>query len=529
MVPVVTTAAMRAIDQEAIRGDVAVGYRYMHMAGTGLCESADRLLSRRCSGSIAIVCGKGNNGGDGFVAGRLLHEKGYTVTCFALCAAAELSGEALLAYKDYRRAHGTVVHIGDVSDCKGFAGFDLIIDALLGTGAQGNPRGGYADVIRAINASGKTVLAVDTPSGLDNDTGLPGDPTVKATCTMTLGFPKIGQLFYPGRIAIGDLQIKELGYPDDCVARFGSSLFLPVRDDVARMIPQRKPDGSKFDHGLVFMLCGSRGMTGSVILAAMAAMRSGCGMVHCAVPGSAIPVLSARLTEPVLHGIPETDSGAPSADAIAAVIEAATGMHAVLAGPGLSHGAETADLVRSLVCKSTLPLVLDADGINAFKGRAGELKSHAGEIIITPHAGEWKRIFGPLPAEPAARIGDLKDKAREFAMTIVYKGNPTIVATARGDAYILPVGNSALATAGSGDVLAGIIVSLLAQGAAPVYAAVGGVAIHGLAGESAAGRLGEYSVIAGDIVDHIHHVFMVLSPRTTYSLFGISKEIAGDL
>lgn len=511
MIPVLTVSRMRSIDDAAIGNDQAMGYSFMLKAGTGLFEAARTFVPDVKDGEIVVVCGKGNNGGDGYVAARLLLEAGYRVRCFSLCKTEELKGEARRAFDEYIGCKGTFLVLDDAA---GFTNLPqsqcgLIIDAMLGTGAQGNPRGIYAAAIDAINESGIPVLAADTPSGLDSDTGIPGTPCIKAAMTVAMGYPKIGQYFYPGRDYTGKLVIQDLGYPDRLLET-KSGLFSPTPADLRGLLPRRKPAGSKFDHGLALLICGSRGMTGSATLVARAALRSGCGMTHLAAPESVVSTLSRRLIETVIHPIPETPAGTPSLAALEKLISIAGTMQAVCMGPGISHENETCGLVRGLVSGCKQPVVLDADGLNAYKGRADELKSHTGELIITPHRGEWQRLFGELPPKPVAMIDRLKEKAMGFGMTVLLKGNPTIVADQGGNAYILPFGNSALAKAGSGDVLSGIIVSLLAQGASAVHAAVLGAAIHGEAGTLAGRKLGEYSVIASDVVKAIPRVIKKL-------------------
>jgi ADP-dependent NAD(P)H-hydrate dehydratase / NAD(P)H-hydrate epimerase len=510
MIPVVTVSRMRSIDEAAIGNDPAAGYTYMLKAGAGLFEAARTLVPDVNGDEIAVVCGRGNNGGDGYVAARLLREAGYRVRCFSLCQAEELKGEARRAFDEYSGCKGTILVLDDAACAAEFFSLPqsqcrLIIDAMLGTGARGNPRGIYAAAIDAINGSGIPVLAADTPSGLDSDTGLPGTSCIRAVMTVAMGFPKIGQYFYPGRDHTGRLVIQDLGYPEKLLeTKMTGDIFSPTSEDLRELLPRRKPAGSKFDHGLALLVCGSRGMTGSAILVARAAQRSGCGMTHLAAPESVVSTLSRRLIETVIHSIPETPTaGTPSSAALEKLIGITGTMQAVCIGPGISHECDTARLVRGFVSKCKLPVVLDADGINAYKGCADELKSHTGELVITPHRGEWQRLFGELPPEPAAMIDKLKEKAVDFDMTVLLKGNPTIVAGADRRVYILPFGNSALAKAGSGDVLSGIIVSLLAQGASPVHAAVLGAAIHGEAGTLAGKKLGEYSVIASDVVKAI--------------------------
>lgn len=228
------------------------------------------------SGEIGVVCGRGNNGGDGYVAARLLCESGYRVMCISLCQIDELKGEARLAFNEYTGGKGNFLVPGDTGDFPDLTCYRLIIDAILGTGAKGNPRGIYATAIDAINKLGIPVLAVDSPSGLDSDTGIPGKPCIKAVMTVAMGYPKIGQYFYPGRDHVGKLVIQDLGYPGKPLGTKSSAagLFSLTQSDLRQLLPRRKPAGSKFDHGLALLICGSRGMTGSAILAARAALRA---------------------------------------------------------------------------------------------------------------------------------------------------------------------------------------------------------------------------------------------------------------
>jgi ADP-dependent NAD(P)H-hydrate dehydratase / NAD(P)H-hydrate epimerase len=510
MIPVLTVSQMRALDNRAIGGNVAVGYSYMLKAGEGLFDAAKKLSPKRDAGEIAVICGKGNNGDDGFVASRLLLEAQYRVMCFGLCSPDELRAEAKLAYDDYVACGGNFLLLDDLGDLCNLSHYSLIIDALLGSGLKGNPHGLVAEIIEAINQSGALVLSVDTPSGLDNDRGAPGKPCVKAQATVAMGFPKIGAFFYPGKSYVGDYSVKDLGYPDELLSEAHPALFLPRLATLKKMLPLRKPSGSKFDHGVVGLVCGSSGMIGSAVLSSLSALRTGCGMAHLFSPKSALCALSSRLIEAVLHGIDETIAGRPAFSAAASIISDAERFQAMCIGPGISHDEETMQLVKNLVETLRLPVILDADGINAYKGCAAALKKHAGELLITPHGGEWQRLFPPPPDHPVEKISFLRETAMEYSMSILYKGSPTIVVDPRGGAFLLPYGNSGMATAGCGDVLTGCLSSLVAQGCTIPEAAILGAYIHGRAGEIASERFGEYSMIAGDLLTTIPDVMKTL-------------------
>ncbi|MBD3420758.1 MAG: NAD(P)H-hydrate dehydratase [Chitinivibrionales bacterium] len=510
MIPVVTVSQMRAVDRDAIGDNIQTGFGYMRKAGDGLFEAIGALAPDPSAGDIGIVCGKGNNGGDGYVVGKLLLDAGYGVMCYAVCEGDDYHGEAKQAYEEYIDANGNFLVLKDLDDFGDPHQFQLIVDAVLGTGMQGNPRGIAAEVIRRINISSVPVVAVDTPSGLNNDTGTCGYPCIRAVATVTMGYPKIGTYFQPGRHEVGRLIIKDLGYPPEILRKHFSYVYVPTLHEFRALMPPRKLAGSKIDHGLACLVCGSRGMTGSASLAAQSALRTGCGMVHLASSSSALMPLSVKLEEPVLYGLEETVQGTIAESALENIRSIALGKDALLVGSGLSHITSTTRMVRKLVASADAPVVLDADGINAYKGAEQELKKHSSELLITPHRGEWRRLFGPLPQSPLETIEQIKKAAAEYELTILLKGNPTLVVDQRGSAFILPFGNSSLATAGTGDVLSGIVVSLIAQGSSPVDAAVLGVYLHGRAGELAGQELTQYSVVASDIIRYLPRVLASL-------------------
>jgi len=500
---ILTTTQMKRVDLVAIAGNLDTGYSYMRAAGWHIYQTALAMLGKKKS--AAVICGKGNNGGDGYVAARLLKEAGINVDCFSLCDTKDLNGEAALAFKDYIEIKKGIVRILTNNEkLPDFNKYSLIIDAMLGIGASGEPRGLYADVIKAVNSSGKaSVLAVDTPSGLDCDSGKCTSVCVKADCTVAAGFYKLGLFFYPGRANAGKLQIADLGYPAYFTEEQSPGIFFPDNDFFSRVLPARKENGSKIDHGLALLVCGSRGMSGAASLASMAALRSGCGMVHLAVPESLVNTLAVKVTEPVLHPLAETASGACAASALNEVLSLCERMDALCVGSGLSRDPQTASLVRELIGKTDKPAVLDADGLNAFAGCLPEFAEHKGELVITPHMGEWKRLFGELPDEPLDRINKLKECAALYNVNILLKGSPSLAVNPKGTAVILPFGNSSLAKAGTGDVLGGVIVSLIAQGCSCFEAAVLGAYLHGEAGRLAGEELTEYSVLAGDLLRYI--------------------------
>ncbi len=508
MIPVLTARQMREIDEKAIGGNQVSGYSYMIRAALGLFNAASEMIEASSGGEIAIICGKGNNGGDGYVVARMLMDAGHSVMCYSLYDTDELKGEAKIAFNEYISRKGNFLILNDIEDLAAINGSSLIIDAMLGTGLRGDPGGICAQAIETVNNSGVAVLSVDTPSGLNNDTGIPGDPCVRADITVTMGFPKVGLYFYPGKLFAGRLIVQDLGYPDEIVAQKKGAIYLPSPNFIRKNFPPRYPDGSKFDHGLALLISGSRGYTGAPTLAAEAALRVGCGMTHLAAPCSCIPILSIKNTETVLHSLDENENGTVAYSSIDQIKELVKGKNALCIGPGLGHDTQACELVREIISSVKLPSVLDADGLNAYKEMPGELKKHNGELVITPHRGEWQRLFGELPSEPLEIISQVKSIASLYRITILLKGSTTIVASPKGDVYILPFGNSALAKAGTGDVLSGIMVSLIAMGIHTTMAAVLGGYIQQNAAALASQSLSEYSVTATDVIANIHKVIL---------------------
>lgn len=523
MIPILTVEQMRNLDQDTICGDQDISYEYMRRAAHGLFEAISELLPNRHFGdiqiseNILIVCGKGNNGGDGYLLAKYLLEAGYRVKCFSLARVEEIKTEAKKAYEEYLEVGGSWTLVQTVADMEDFTeqvdSSSVIVDALFGTGVTRAPEGLYADLIKIINDARATILAVDTPSGMDNNNGSVADCCIKANMTVSMGYPKLGSFFYPARANVGSLLIKDLDYPQNLLEKNSSDIFFMTNEEVKAMLPSRKIDGSKFDHGLTLMICGSRSMTGAAVLSSMSALRSGAGMVFLAAPSSSVPIIANHLIEVVLHGINESSEGNPSIGAAHQCLELAERVDALCIGPGISHKEETIGLVKELVSKLDKPIVLDADGINAYKDCLEELKVHKSEMVLTPHAGEFERLFAKLPDNPIAKIDMLKSYAREYNITILLKGMPTIVVDPHGRAYILPYGNSGMATAGSGDVLSGIITSFIAQGKSTTEAAILGAFVHGDAGNKAKDKYGEYSMIASDILEKLPLAISVLASQ----------------
>jgi NAD(P)H-hydrate epimerase len=505
LIPVVVASEMRSIDEETIR-DFVPGLRLMESAGKGVADAITKNLKPRKSAAIVIVCGKGNNGGDGFVISRLLKKRGYRVKTYLAGRAAAVKGDAATNLKRCARTRIKVRELDtDTLDAfaSDLAGADIVVDAVFGTGFAGEPRGLARTVIELINASPAYKVAVDIPSGVDASTGA-AVLAVDANLTVTMALPKLGHLLFPGRALTGDLIVHDIGVPPEVVMRAGISTFALGKSDVVRALPVRGPRAHKWTCGYVAAICGSTGFTGAATLTSVSALRSGAGVVTLAVPNSLNPIMEVKLTEVMTLPVAETAQGTFALKAKRALGDFVARADAVAVGPGLSQNPETVRLVRSFVPKLGKPCVLDADGLNAFAGHARKLKSLPFPLVITPHAGEAARLLGADKDEIVARPVDFAGRvARDLGLVMVLKGAPTIIAGPGGDAYVNPTGNQGLATAGSGDVLTGIIAGLMAQGVPPLEAAYSGVYIHGMLGDMLLEEKGYFGFLAGELAERI--------------------------
>jgi NAD(P)H-hydrate epimerase len=509
MLPVLTAEQMREVDSYTIGSLGLPGAVLMESAGRAVAAAMDDYFGHPCFSTPLVVCGKGNNGGDGFVVARWLREHclpGWPRVVLT-GALTDLKGDAALMANAARNFGVEIIELADdlspLDDLLLEA--DVVIDALLGSGASGAPRGIIAAVIASINASGLPVVAVDSPSGVEIDNGSTPGVALSAALTVTFGCEKPGHRFYPGLRHCGHVVCADIGFPEEAVRRVGCRLHACESGDFAAALPPRRPDSNKASYGKLLVIGGSTGLTGAPVLSSEAAMAAGAGMVTAAVPQSLNPIFEAKLTEVMTLPLPDDGRGCFAADATDRTAEFITGgMDVVALGPGIGRDAGTVEFIRKLAPKIKVPVVLDADGLNAFAGDAGKLKSFGGPLVLTPHPGEMARLCGKTVKDVVASPLAV---AREFAALtgaiILLKGPPTVVAHSSGHAVISSAGTSALAKAGSGDVLTGIIAALLAQGMAPFDAAWCGAYLHGAAGELAAEACGEYSVTATLVIESI--------------------------
>jgi ADP-dependent NAD(P)H-hydrate dehydratase / NAD(P)H-hydrate epimerase len=377
---------------------------------------------------------------------------------------------------------------------------DLVIDGVFGTGFRGIPEDEWADAIQAIVECGAPVLAIDIPSGVDGETGVVEGAAVRADLTVTFGAAKTGAVLMPGAELAGDLRVVDIGFPEELLI---ADAFLTEPSDVAAVMPVRRADSHKRASGVLLVVAGSRGMSGAAALIAESAMRMGAGLVTVAAPRSVVPSISSRVQEATFLPLPETGEGTISREALDQIHERLSVSHAMAVGPGLSTQDETAGLVTELIRTCQIPMVVDADGLNAFTGRAADLADRKSDAVLTPHAGEFSRLTGvgvrDLEKDRLAHVRSLAQRAN--AVTLL-KGTRTVVSDPAGTVRINPTGSSVLATAGSGDVLTGVIGGLLSRGVGAIDAASAGAYVHGLAGILAGELTGE-GTIAGDLISNL--------------------------
>lgn len=520
--PLVSAAEMRALDRHTIETLGVPGALLMESAGRAVVEAVLTERAVAGPGDVLVVCGGGNNGGDGLVAARHLQLLGVPVRVALVAARGRLAPDAA-ANLARAKAIDVPIETGRVRT----AGAAVIVDALLGTGLTRAVEGPVASAIRRIAAAqpGARVVSVDLPSGIDADTGRIHGVAVAADATVAIALPKLALTLEPGRTLAGRIVVARIGIADTAPGvRAGAALWTEAA--AAARLPERPRDGHKGRFGHVLVVAGARGTTGAAALAALAAARSGAGLVTIACPAGVNEVLETKCTEPMTAPVPDAADGSFSLDALAPILALAKERDVVALGPGIGRAAETQKLVRELVAATPRPLVIDADGLFPFAAgatrgrRAGDalsaLKARRAATILTPHPGEAARLLGISAAEiNLDRIAAARRLAERAGAVVVLKGAATVVTAPDGRTLVTPTGSPALATGGTGDVLTGVIAALLAQTPGepaargrkgrtdPFELAALGAWLHGRAGDRAAARLGRAGVLAGDVVDEL--------------------------
>jgi len=516
---ILTAAAMRGVDRLASEQLGLSGLVLMENAALGVADAIGRQYPR--AESAAVFCGPGNNGGDGLAVARHLATRGYAVEVFLADGGRPLDGDAAVQLDICRRLALTIYTLpkdGDAAAATAVAAalaaasrHDLVVDALFGTGLA-RPLGGlFARLVEGLNEVPRPRVAVDIPSGLSGSSAEPPGPHLRADLTVTFAAPKVAHVFPPAADAVGELVVADLGFPPSLVDQAEGDLHLLVGEELAGLLPPRARDSHKGDYGHLLLVAGSLGKAGAAVLAARAAVRAGAGLVTAAVPEPILPILHLGSVESMGVPLPASAGGALAAAAAARVLAAAAGKSALALGPGLGQEEETAEAIRRLVAAAPLPLVLDADGLNAFAGRAAELAERTAPTVLTPHPGELGRLLGISAAEVQAdRQAAARRAAAATGAVVVLKGSLTLIAAPGGGLYVNPTGNPGMASGGTGDVLTGTLGGLLAQRLAPLDAACLGVYLHGLAGDLALARLRGPSLAAGDLIESLPAAFAEL-------------------
>ncbi|HET8530314.1 MAG TPA: NAD(P)H-hydrate dehydratase [Methylomirabilota bacterium] len=515
MRPIFTAAEMRALDARAIRELGIPGGRLMDAAGSGAAALIARWLTPIRGRHVVVVCGKGNNGGDGFVVARRLRARGAAVQVFLTARRGEVQGDAAEALAGWR---GRVESIDAGPDpgalARALERADAVVDALLGTGLTGPARGQVAAAIEAVNEAGRRgvpVLSLDLPSGLGSDSGALLGPTVKATRTITFAGFKRSLLLHPAAAQAGPVDVVDIGVPVGEVAR-GITTWRLEAADVRGRFPSREADAHKGRFGHLLIVAGSLGKTGAAVLAGRAALRAGVGLCTIAAPASQQPIVAAHAPEYMTEALPETAAATLALAARERILDLARRMDAVALGPGLSLHPETQELARALIVEVERPLVADADALGALAGHLDLLRRALGPRALTPHPGEMARMLGVgIDVVQGDRIEITRSFARDHRLGLALKGAGTVIGGPDGRVAVNPTGNPGMAKGGSGDVLTGIVGALLARGLDPVAALEAGCYLHGLAGDLTAADRGEVAMIAGDIVEKVPAALQVLA------------------
>jgi hydroxyethylthiazole kinase-like uncharacterized protein yjeF len=516
---VVTAVEMRRIDEKTIRGFGMSSAVLMERAGLAVASKVKELFEKR---KVIVIAGGGNNGGDGIVAGRELFNSGWNVRVFLLSREKNLSPDCLSQYRTANKMGVPVEFRDDIRSADLHSA--VVIDAIFGTGIGRPVQPPVSEMISFLNRSAAPVLSVDMPSGISSDNGAVLGEAVRADYTVTFGLPKVGHLLYPGVEYCGKLFIADIGFPMELVT--SDTLKVETVEDnmVSALLPERPIHSCKSDYGHVLVVAGSRGKTGAALMTAKACLNAGAGMVTLGVPETLADIFQARVTEEMVLPLPDAGKGRLSFEAAEEILAFVSGKADVLAiGPGIGVSDDTRRLMSHLIGTSVVPMVIDADGINAIEGKAEVLKRARSPIILTPHAGEMARLLkrgttsaGPLKAKVARdEIVTSLSFSKDTGTYLVLKGAPTVVAEPEGKAFINTTGNPGMATAGAGDVLTGIVAAFLGQALHPLDAAILGVYMHGLAGDIAASAKGKHSMTATDIIDRLGSAFASLGKDQT--------------
>ncbi len=505
---VVKAWQMKEIDKRAIEEYGIPGMVLMENAGIRTVEVIEEILDGVEGKTIVIIAGSGNNGGDGLVIARHLINAGGQVYTFVMGQEEELTPDTLTNYQIIKHMASNLTLLKNEEDLDklmlALLSADLVVDSIYGIGFKGKLNDFDSKVATMINWGKAPVVAVDIPSGVEADTGKVQNVAVQALHTVTFGLPKVGLLLEPGKNYTGTLSVADISIPRTLLTDDRLNFNIITSKMVRPLIKPRAAESHKGTYGHVLVVGGSIGLTGAIVMAANAALRTGAGLVTAAIPESLLPIVQGSLMEVMTSPLAETGQATIALEAKPALENLLGTVSACAVGPGMARYPEALAIIDYIMERSGVPIVIDADGLNALEKDITILKDRQVPIVLTPHPGEMARLTGKTTAEiQADRLNIAREFAQKWGVTVVLKGNNTVIASAGGEIYININGNPGMATAGSGDVLCGMIAGLIAQGLNPVEAAVAGVYLHGATGDKASDIKGQRGMVAGDLISLI--------------------------
>lgn len=515
---ILTSAQMKKIDKKAIEEIGIIGPILMENAGLQIFKNIHIKFPDIAREKIVIVAGRGNNGGDGLVIARHLFNHAANPEVLLLASKGDVKGDAAVNLGIAEKMGIKVREIRSEKDWsaqkrKVFQS-SLLVDAIFGTGLVKPAQGLYAQVIADMNKSKAFKVSVDIPSGLSSDTFQIIGPCIKADLTVTLAVPKIAHIFPPAEEFIGELVVADISMPSFLFAEEHLNLELVEKETILPYFRKRKRDAHKGTYGHLFLLSGSLGKTGAAVMAGKAALRMGAGLVTVGTPESCLPIVARSMMELMTESLVETEEKTLSRQGLKQILTLLEDKDALLVGPGISTHQSTSELVLSLIPKINLPLVIDADGLNILTSKVDVLNSLRKPAVLTPHPGEFARLLGLSTKEVVEKKLELAPQfAKKYGVYLVLKGYRTLTATPEGKVYVNPTGNPGMASAGSGDVLSGMIASMIIQEKNLLEAVLAAVYIHGLSGDIGAEKVGEKPLTAGDIIRYLPLAVRTLSPQ----------------
>ncbi len=508
---------MKEIDRITIEEYGIPGIVLMENAGLKVVDEI--LKDAHSESKYTVICGKGNNGGDGFVIARHLYNKNYDVKVLLIGSSKDIKGDALINFNIIKKLGVEVheiIHINNLNKLKdGIQSNSIVIDALFGIGLRGDLENFEEKVIDIVNENSKYIISVDIPSGVNGDNGSICKTAIKADKTITFALPKCGNIIFPGAEYNGEVVLVDIGIPYKLIEKMDLRHNIITRELIEANLPRRRRNAHKGNFGKANIIAGSQGMTGAAILTCKSALRSGLGLLRLYIGESLNFIIKASVPEAITIPLHEMRKGVIGINHIEKILEGTSQADVLTIGPGCGNTAELGEIVKRVLEQVEIPIVLDADGLNVLSKNIDWLRSKKAELVITPHLGEMSRLTG-LSIEEINKnpITVARNFAMEWQLITVLKGASTIVAAPNGQVFININGNPGMATAGSGDVLTGIITGLIAQGIKPLEASITGVYIHGLTGDRVAEGKGEYGLVAGDIVEELPYTIKeIMSKR----------------